>query len=248
MTDALKLDHLKLNFGGLAVTDDVSFTLPVGARTALIGPNGAGKTTLINLMSGLLAPDHGDIYLMGEKITHQSAVARVHLGLVRSFQVTRLFTDMTVEEHLLFSVRAQQRKMRGVWRDMGSDDEMLGRAYHFIDQLGLKRLATRTVSEIAYGEQRLVEIAIAIAMQPKVLLLDEPAAGVPGASMDLVMKALDELPADLAVLMIDHDMDLVRRFARDIVVLASGKVIATGTPEEIGRNELVRSAYLGVEE
>ena len=245
MTAALELNNLTMSFGGLKVTDGVSLTLPVGARTALIGPNGAGKTTLINLISGLLKPRSGSVRLMGEDVTSLSPTRRVHRGLIRSFQVTRLFQDMTVAEHLSFAIRAQEHRMGGLWRAMTSDGSVEARGSQLIESLGLAPLRDRRVDEIAYGQQRLVEIAIALAMKPKVLLLDEPAAGVPRDGMDLVLNALDKLPADLAVMMIDHDMDLVRRFARQIVVLAAGQVIASGTPAEISRDERVRSAYLG---
>ncbi|MGV8938629.1 MAG: ABC transporter ATP-binding protein [Allorhizobium sp.] len=246
MTNVLELKNLSLNFGGLAVTRDVSLSLPIGARTALIGPNGAGKTTLINLISGLLKPHTGEIRLMGRDVTRLPFVERVHRGLIRSFQITRLFQDMTIGEHLTFAVRAQQRAMNGIWHAMTSDSSVEALGDQMIESLGLGPLRNRRVDEIAYGQQRLVEIAIALAMKPRVLLLDEPAAGVPRDGMDLVMNALDALPEDLAVIMIDHDMDLVRRFARDIVVLASGQIIASGTPAEISQNDLVRSAYLGV--
>lgn len=246
MTPALELRNLHKNFGGLAVTSDVNITLPIGARTALIGPNGAGKTTLINLISGLLHPNSGQILLMGNDITKLSQENRVHLGLVRSFQLTRLFQDMTVAEHLTFSVMSQQRRMGGIWNPMTHDASVQERAEHFLDRLSLTSLRNKRVSEIAYGQQRLVEIAIALAMQPQVLLLDEPAAGIPRDGMDLVMAALDDLPSNLAVMMIDHDMDLIRRFAQHVIVLASGQVIASGTPSEISQDAQVRTAYLGV--
>ncbi len=245
MTHALELKHLSMNFGGLKVTNDVSLTLPVGARTALIGPNGAGKTTLINLISGLLTPTDGQVLLMGEDVTALTPATRVHRGMIRSFQVTRLFQDMTIAEHLTFAIRAQSHRMGGVWRAMTADPATEVRGAELIESLGLGPLRHRRVDEIAYGQQRLVEIAIALAMKPKVLLLDEPAAGIPRDGMDLVLNALDVLPDDLAVIMIDHDMDLVRRFAQQIVVLAAGQIIANGTPAEISHNAEVRSAYLG---
>ena len=204
MTHALELKHLSMNFGGLKVTDDVSLTLPVGARTALIGPNGAGKTTLINLISGLLNPTRGQVFLMGEDVTSHSPATRVHRGMIRSFQVTRLFQDMTIAEHLSFAIRARNHRMGGVWRAMTSDRATEAEGTALIESLGLGPLRNRRVDEIAYGQQRLVEIAIALAMKPK-----------------------------------------VRRFAEQIVVLAAGQIIATGTPAEISHNEQVRSAYLG---
>lgn len=245
MIYALELKSLSMNFGGLKVTNDVSLTLPVGARTALIGPNGAGKTTLINLISGLLKPNSGQVFLMGDDVTSLPPATRVHRGMIRSFQVTRLFESMTIAEHLSFAIRAQNQRMNGVWWAMTSDRETEAQGAELMDSLGLGAIRNRRVNEIAYGQQRLVEIAIALAMKPRVLLLDEPAAGIPRDSMDLVLKALDVLPDDLAVIMIDHDMELVRRFAQQIVVLAAGQIIASGTPVEVSQNAQVRSAYLG---
>lgn len=246
MTHALKVNGLRKNFGGLAVTNDVSFSLSSGSRTALIGPNGAGKTTLINLLSGLLKPEEGEIYLSGRDVTHVSATERVALGLVRSFQVTRLFSDMTVIEHVIISVLAMKKQMGGMWRPLTSHVEAVEQAKYLLNRLGIQSLSNLRVSEIAYGQQRLVEIAIALALNPKVLLLDEPAAGIPRDGMDMVLAALEDLPDDLAVLMIDHDMDLVRRFAKDIIVLAAGQVITSGDPEKISSDPRVRSVYLGV--
>jgi len=246
LTPPLEVRGLTLRFGGLAVARDVEFALPVGARTALIGPNGAGKTTLVNLICGLLTPDAGSVLLMGEDVTRLSQVARVHHGLVRSFQVTRLFMDMTVEEHIAFAVLARERRLSGMWGDAmrrgGNAEEVEGQLGRF----GLRALRDLRVSEIAYGQQRLVELAIALTLRPRVLLLDEPAAGIPRDGMDLLMRALNDLPADLAVMMIDHDMDLVRRFASHVIVMAMGEIIAEGPPDRIGKDERVRSAYLGV--
>ena len=245
MSAALEVRDLRLAFGGLVVTDDVTLSLPVGARTALIGPNGAGKTTLVNQICGMLTPSAGRIMLMGEDITNLPQASRVHRGLIRSFQVTQLFPDLTVAEHVVLAVLAQARQTGGVWRPMMRRGETRERAQVHLDQLGLAPIEDRRTGEIAYGEQRLVEIAIALAMQPCVLLLDEPAAGIPREGMELVTDALAALPEDLAVIMIDHDMDLVRRFARHVVVLASGRVIAAGTPAEISHDAAVRTAYLG---
>lgn len=246
MTHALKVSGLKKNFGGLAVTNDVSFSLSPGSRTALIGPNGAGKTTLINLLSGLLKPEEGEIHLADRNVTQASATERVSLGLVRSFQVTRLFDDMTVIEHVIISVLARKKQMGGMWRPLEGHQDATDHAEHLLRRLGILNLRNARVSEIAYGQQRLVEIAIALALNPKVLLLDEPAAGIPRDGMDMVLAALEDLPDDLAVLMIDHDMDLVRRFAKDIIVLAAGQVITSGDPERVSSDPRVRSVYLGV--
>ena len=245
MTTPLDVQGLTLSFGGLAVIKDVSLTLASGARTALIGPNGAGKTTLVNLICGLLRPDAGRVRLHSADVTSLSQTARVHRGLVRSFQVTRLFGDMTVLEHLIFALLARDRRMGGIWRDAAAMRGVSEEAQGFVARLKLGRIRDLRVGEIAYGQQRLVELAIALAMRPRVLLLDEPAAGIPRDGMDVLLAVLNDLPDDLAVMMIDHDMDLVRRFARHVVVLASGEVIADGAPDEVARDMRVRSAYLG---
>ena len=245
MSVPLKVTGVTLRFGGLTVARDIALELPVGARTALIGPNGAGKSTLVNLISGVLKPETGRIDLLGEDVTRLSAVKRVHRGLVRSFQVTRLFPDMTVAEHVTLAVLAREKRTGRMWRAAMDQADVADEVAAHTARFGLHRLGALPVAEIAYGQQRLVEFAIALAMRPRVLLLDEPAAGIPRDGMALVTAALDELPDDLAVMLIDHDMDLVRRFARDVVVMDSGEIVASGPPDRIARDPRVRSAYLG---
>ncbi|MBC8129635.1 MAG: ABC transporter ATP-binding protein [Rhizobiaceae bacterium] len=245
MTPLLEIRNLRKSFGGLKVTDDVSFSLAVGARTALIGPNGAGKTTLINLMTGLLKPSSGTVHLGGRDITRASAVERVRAGLVRSFQVTRLFQEMTAEDHLGLAILQREGRTGRLAGHYHAMPAVMAEVRALLDLLGLGALAERRVSEIAYGQQRLLELSLALAMKPKVLLLDEPAAGVPQSDTALIEGAIAALPADLAVLMIDHDMDLVFRFAREVVVLAAGQVIFSGPPAEVGSHPRVREAYLG---
>lgn len=237
--------NLRKNFGGLAVTDDVSFSLDNGDRIALIGPNGAGKTTFVNIVTGQLKPLSGTVHLNGEDVTRTSPTQRVQRGLVRSFQVTRLFSEMTPEEHVALAVLQRQGRSGNVFSDHRSMPDVMAEVSDILGLLNLLDIARMPVSEIAYGQQRLLEIALAMALRPKVLLLDEPAAGVPSSDTVLIEKALAQLPADLAVLMIEHDMDFVFRFARRVIVLAAGAIIFDGTPEQVSNDPRVREAYLG---
>ncbi|WP_114857172.1 ABC transporter ATP-binding protein [Azospirillum brasilense] len=245
MTALLDVQGLSKNFDGLQVSADITLALHPGERCALIGPNGAGKTTFVNLVTGVLAPSSGTIRLAGQDVTRLSAQARVRLGLIRSFQVARLFRSMTVREHLELAVLERERKtfrlFASVRRTPGLADEVAG----LLDGMGLVPVADTAVGALAYGQQRLLEIALALALKPKLLILDEPAAGVPHSESHRILDALDRLPADLAVLMIEHDMDLVFRFAKRIVVLAQGRLLCSGTAKEITADPRVREVYLG---
>lgn len=237
--------NLNKHFGGLAVTSDVSLALNKGDRIALIGPNGAGKTTFVNLVTGLLRPDSGGVFLDNLDITRLSPSRRVEAGLVRSFQVTRLFSEMTPEEHVALAILQRTGRTGDIFGDYRGRPEVVAEIRDILGLLNLTAIAQVPVSEIAYGQQRLLEIALAMALRPKVLLLDEPAAGVPSADTVLIEKALAQLPPDLAVLMIEHDMDFVFRFAQRVIVLAAGAVIFDGTPKEVAADPRVREAYLG---
>ena len=245
MTALLEARNVSRAFGGLHVTNDVSFALQPGDRVALIGPNGAGKTTLVNLMTGDLAPSAGALLMSGDDITGASIAERVRRGLVRTFQTTRLFHSLTVADNValaimqrrgiskrFFSRSTERPDVRAEWRDI-------------LAKLGLDALAYRTVSELAYGQQRLIELAIGIALKPRVLLLDEPAAGVPHDEAPKILDAINALPADIAVLMIEHDMDLVFKFASRVLVLAAGRLIFEGSPKDVTADHDVRRAYLG---
>ncbi|WJH38096.1 ABC transporter ATP-binding protein (plasmid) [Aliirhizobium terrae] len=245
MTPLLEIRNLTKTFGGLNVTNDLSLELHTGDRVALIGPNGAGKTTFVNLVTGALKPDSGRVSLDGKDITPARPTERVKQGLVRSFQVTRLFKEMTPEEHIASAVL--QRTGRA-GRMFGRHDRMpdvMAEVRDILSLLHLSEFADIRVRQIAYGQQRLLELAIALALRPRILLLDEPAAGIPHAQTGLIERALERLPVELAVLMIDHDMDLVFRFAKRVIVLAAGSIIFDGPPQAVAQDARVREAYLG---
>jgi len=245
MSTVFQVQNLKKSFGGLAVTQDVSISMAPGDRVALIGPNGAGKTTFVNLVTGHLQPDSGKVTLGGEDVTALGPTRRVRRGLVRSFQVTRLFSDMTPQEHIALAVLQRTGRSGRLLGNFHAMPDVMAETNELLHTLGIDHIATRKVSEIAYGQQRLLEIALALALEPKVLLLDEPAAGVPQSDTPRIEAALAGLPADLAVLMIEHDMDLVFRFAKRVVVLAAGAIIFDGSPEDVTKDARVREAYLG---
>ncbi|MBB3216558.1 branched-chain amino acid transport system ATP-binding protein [Ochrobactrum sp. RC6B] len=245
MSTVFEVTKLRKNFGGLAVTNDVSISMAKGDRVALIGPNGAGKTTFVNLVTGNLPATSGTVTLGGENVSRLNAMQRVRRGLVRSFQVTRLFFDMTPEEHVALAILQREGKTGRILGNYRKMPEVMDEVRDILDTLGLLSLGQLRVSEIAYGQQRLLEIALALALHPKVLLLDEPAAGVPQSDTSRIEEALARLPPDLAVLMIEHDMDLVFRFAKRVVVLAAGTVIFDGLPEDVVQDARVREAYLG---
>ncbi|EJK86473.1 ABC transporter ATP-binding protein [Agrobacterium sp. SHOUNA12C] len=245
MSAVFEVNHLKKAFGGLTVTNDVSLSMAPGDRVALIGPNGAGKTSFVNLVTGNLRADAGEVSLGGERVTKIDAIGRVRRGLVRSFQVTRLFQDMTPAEHVALAILQRSGRSGRMFGNFLAMRNVMAETGDLLSTLGLADLMHRKVSEIAYGQQRLLEIAVAMALKPKVLLLDEPAAGVPQSDTGRIEQALADLPTDLAVLMIEHDMDLVFRFAKRVVVLAAGTIIFDGSPADVTKDARVREAYLG---
>jgi branched-chain amino acid transport system ATP-binding protein len=241
MTPALETVGLSKRFGAVAVVNDIDFRLQPGARHALIGPNGAGKTTFVNLLTGRLAPSGGRILLNGEDVTRASQVGRARRGLSRTFQINNLFPGLSVLENVRLAV-AEHRGLTTPRRALVEE------AYAVLGSPGLRDDALAVVRQLPYGKQRLVEIAVALASEPAVLLLDEPAAGVPGRENGIILDVIDRLPAAVAVLMIEHDMDLVFRFAQRITVLVRGSVLVHGTPEEIAADPRVREVYLGTRE
>lgn len=245
MSTLLELHQLSKSFGGLHVNRDVSFSLASGDRVALIGPNGAGKTTLVNVMSGDLPPSSGRIVFGGEDITRLSIAQRVRRGLVRTFQITRLFTSLTAEENIALAIMQRKRMTRRFFSVAANASDVRTECRDLLQSLGIGHLAALPVVKLAYGQQRLLELAIGLALNPKVLLLDEPAAGVPHDEAPRILEAIDRLPPDIAVLMIEHDMDLVFRFAKRVLVLAGGRLIFEGTPAAVTADAEVRRAYLG---
>jgi branched-chain amino acid transport system ATP-binding protein len=244
-TPLLDVQQLSKSFGGLVVNDNISFGLSSGDRVALIGPNGAGKTTFVNLVTGNEPPSAGRVVLMGEDVTGLSMAERVGRGLVRTFQITRLFTSLTVAENVALAVMQRKNRTLSFFSAAAEAPDIRGEWAALLDILGIGALADRQIPELAYGQQRLVEIAIGLALKPKVLLLDEPAAGVPQNEAHRMLEAINRLPPDIAVLMIEHDMDLVFRFARRVIVLANGRVIFEGSPNDVTSDSEVRKAYLG---
>jgi ABC-type branched-subunit amino acid transport system ATPase component len=245
VTAALEVQGLNKAFGALPVTRDVNLTLEVGARRALIGPNGAGKTTLINLITGVLKPTSGKVLLNGEDITGVSQADRARRGLARTFQINQLFRGLTVLENLGLTIGERDGHSNNMWRPIGSNRVVLDEAIGYLEQLRLADDALKLVRELPYGRQRLVEIAIALAQKPRVLLLDEPAAGVPSSESHLILDVVASLDPDIAVLIIEHDMDVVYRFAKQITVLVQGAVLVEGAPDAIMNDERVRAVYLG---
>lgn len=245
MTILLDVKGIDKRFGGLQVTAGVSFSLRSGDRLALIGPNGAGKTTLVHQISGVLASDRGEVWLNGTNATGLSQADRVRKGLARTFQITTLAPHFAVQRQVELALFEREGLTGRMWRNVDAYPLLQAEALHILSSFGLRAHAATPTQNLAYGEQRLIEMALALALRPKVVLLDEPMAGVPKGDGGKLLAALNSLPADLAVLIIEHDMDLVFRFANRILVLAEGKVLADGTPEEIRRDPKVRAAYLG---
>jgi branched-chain amino acid transport system ATP-binding protein len=242
---SLETRKLCKSFGALTVADRIDFRLEPGARHALIGPNGAGKTTFVNMLMGALAPSSGEILLGGEEITRMNQSTRVRRGLGRTFQVTSLFRSLSVLDNVALAIAERSGVATRLWRAASSHREIIEESRELLSGLGLADEAHTRVADLAYGKQRLVEIAIALGLKPKVLLLDEPAAGVPSEETEKILGTLERLPANIAILIIEHDMDLVFRFARRITVLVQGEVLVEGTPEEIAKDARVHQVYLG---
>ena len=242
---ALEARGLIRRFGALTATDDVSFAIQPGARQALIGPNGAGKTTLINLLTGVIKPTAGQVWLAGRDVTHLASSARVRIGLSRTFQINQLFPDMTPAESLALAISERNGSGADFWRALGSRPGIVAEIAELLTRFGLEADMDLPTRKLAYGKQRLLEIALALATRPRVLLLDEPAAGVPEEERRDILAALAALPSDVAILLIEHDMDLVFNFADRISVLVAGRLLAEGAPETIAADERVRAVYLG---
>jgi branched-chain amino acid transport system ATP-binding protein len=245
MNAALETQGLCKSFGALTVASGINFRLERGARHALIGPNGAGKTTFVNLVTGALSPSAGRILLDDSDVTALPQAQRVKRGLARTFQINTLFRGLSVLENVCLAIGERLGVAGDMHRPAGSNRALMDEAYGALDALGLAEDALRPVRELAYGRQRLVELAVALALKPKVLLLDEPAAGVPSPESNVIVDIIESLPADIALLIIEHDMDLVFRLAKRITVLVQGEILVEGTPPEIAADPRVREVYLG---
>jgi branched-chain amino acid transport system ATP-binding protein len=245
MAPVLETVNLEKRFGGIIASHDVTLSVEKGARHALIGPNGAGKTTLINLLTGVLRPTSGTIRLDGEDITRLDPHERVRLGITRTFQINQLFPDLTPVETLGLAISEQQGHGADWWRIVGSRPEVVERTADLIDRFHLAEVMNERTAVLPYGKQRLLEIALAFACRPRVLLLDEPAAGVPESERHEILATIEALPKDVTVLLIEHDMDIVFTFADRISVLVNGALFVEGRPDEVARDPRVKAVYLG---
>jgi branched-chain amino acid transport system ATP-binding protein len=241
----LSAQGLVMRFGGITATNNVTLNLKKGARHALIGPNGAGKTTLINLLTGVLQPTEGRITLLGEDITQLAPYQRVRRGMVRTFQINQLFDSLTPLQTLSLTVSQQHGLGTTWWKPLGSNAQVIERCAQLLEQFHLTEVMNQPTRVLPYGKRRLLEIAIALACEPRVLLLDEPVAGVPAGEREELLQTVAALPADVSVLLIEHDMDLVFSFATRMTVLVNGTVLTEGNPEQIANDPEVKAVYLG---
>jgi ABC-type branched-subunit amino acid transport system ATPase component len=245
MAAVLETRNLDKHFGGIVAANGISIAIEKGARHALIGPNGAGKTTFVNLLTGVLRPSGGEILLDGAPITSLEPYRRVRLGIARTFQINQLFADLTPIETLGLAISERQGSGGHFWRGVGSRAGVTGEVAELLERFRLADVMTERTGTLPYGKQRLLEIAVAFACRPRVLLLDEPAAGVPEAERHEILATIAVLPADVTVLLIEHDMDIVFSFADRISVLVNGEVFVEGPPDQVARDKRVKAVYLG---
>ena len=245
MEPALFTRNLNKSFGSLVVAQNIALELPQGVRYALIGPNGAGKTTLMNLLTGMLRPDSGQVFLGGGEITSLGPDARVKKGLARTFQINTLFPQLSAIESVALAVLEREGAAHNWWRGLPRFRDVIDEAHAILSSLGLANASFRITKELPYGQQRLLEIALALATRPRVLLLDEPAAGVPKDESAALFDAIANLSRELTILFIEHDMDVVFRFASKIIVMVGGRILVQGSPDDIARDARVREVYLG---
>lgn len=246
--EALKVEGLWKNFGGLQVLQDVSFTLKPGEFLALIGPNGAGKTTLINVLSGELPPTRGEVYMLGQDATNTPVHKRLHLGLAYSFQLNNLFFNLTVMDNILLALQGKQPFRLQISQSIDSNNPRFIKVQKLMDSMGLWEKRSLPITSLSYGEQRMMEIALSLASDPRLLLLDEPSAGLSDSETSQIISYIRNLPEETAVLFVSHDMDVVFDLADRIIVLSYGVLIAEGKPEEIQANPKVRETYFGGKE
>ena len=242
---ALQTKGLSVSFGQFTAVDDVNFSVAPGARHALIGPNGAGKTTFAHTLTGRVRPTGGSVLVAGEDVTAMPEQKRVRRGLARTFQINQLFRSQSALENVALAVFERERKTRSFWSSAAGDRRVMDEARAHLAFVNLSKFTDVPVARLAYGQQRMVEIAIALATSPRVLILDEPAAGVPTTESEVIFERMEALPDDMTIIFVEHDMNLVFRFAQRITVLVSGRVLTEGTPNEIRTDERVRAVYLG---
>ena len=245
MTPALKLEQVSRHFGGLKAVDDVSLTVQPGERHALIGPNGAGKTTLFNLISGEFPPTSGRVELFGADVTKVPAYKRAALGIARTFQITKLFPALTVRENVLVACTALDRRRLAMHRTVASCTDLQEAADRLLESFGLLPLAADTAKNLSYGDQRKLEVALSMAGRPRLLLLDEPMAGLSAGESRSMHELIDKLDRSIAVLLIEHDMDVAFAFATRVTVLHHGRVLTEGSCDEVSANRSVQQIYLG---
>jgi branched-chain amino acid transport system ATP-binding protein len=243
--EALRVNNLHKNFGGIQAAYNISFSVMVGERLAIIGPNGAGKTTLFNLLNGQLSPSAGEVLFFGKDVTHKSVFQRAHLGLARSFQITNLFPELTVLKNILLALHGVERSRFQILRPITFYDQPLAKAKDLLDQIDLWNKKDDPVHRISYGEQRKLEIALCLASKPKLILMDEPSNGLTHVEGVEIASRIRDLGRDVTVILVAHDMDLVFEVAERIIVLHNGRIIAQGGPDEIKSDPKVREIYMG---
>ena len=241
----LQLTDLRKNYGALAVTDGVTLDVRAGEIHALIGPNGAGKTTLVGQISGLLTPDSGQVHFLGQEVSGLDAPSRARLGLGRSFQITSVFPSMTALENVALVVRAREGHGFRFWKAASDDAGAQRQAHEILAMTGVDHLADVPSLQLAHGELRQLELAMALAVNPRLLVLDEPMAGLGTVESRQMVTLLEQLKARYGILLIEHDMDAVFALADRVSVLVAGRIVCTGSVDEIRNSELVRQAYLG---
>jgi branched-chain amino acid transport system ATP-binding protein len=244
----LQAEHVAKHFGGVKVLNDVTFELEQGEKLALIGPNGAGKTTLLNVIGGQLSASGGSVKLEGREITHLPANKRLHLGVGRSYQVNNLFFDMSIRDNVLLALFGGERSHFHLWGALEKRKGYVDQADELLQTVGLYEKRHAPLHALSYGDQRLVELTLAYTSHPKVVLLDEPSAGLPSAEAAAFADVIRKLSGDGSLVFCAHDMDLVFNLADSIMVLNFGEIIAKGLPDEISANADVQACYLGVEE
>ena len=243
--EILKLSGINKCFGNVVVAKDISLTVISNQLHALIGPNGAGKTTLIKMISGELKPDQGVVTLLDRKVNHLSEIARVHRGCIRSFQVSSIIGSMTVFENILLAVKQKRSILKMLFRKFQSNSSESSFVYQTLNQLSLETMGTKVASTLSHGDKRKLELAMALAMDPKILLLDEPFAGLDQAESSKLIELLKSIKKNMPILLIEHDMQAVFALADKISVLNEGEIIESGSVEKIRRSKLVQNAYLG---